>query len=270
MSILLDTRGYLGLRPILKSTAESLGIEFSVEDLNGRGWGDIVVFGIDGVYSAEIKEWGEHLGNVDHLIEQTKKQVVNADFAYVFFYGEQMAAEDGTYSMKLQGDESVKRRNPGTGLLEEVAYKRIYRRRRYNQNYQGHRKILWRFRKEGIHVVECRDLTELANELCWLEQTATTVGTTFSKLNPQKFRIAETDEPRRSFMLTLMGIQGAGIGEELADAIASFTTSLWWLAREMESEEACRELAAIPLRNGKRRVGEAAVKKLRKALGVEA
>lgn len=272
MSLFLD-RDYTALSIILKRQCEARSIGFEMKELNPQGYGDAVVYGLDGIYSAEIKGAGEFIGDVDHCIAQLKAQMASCDFMHLFIYGEQEAAEDGnSYSLKLQAGEKVEWESRGdSGII------RRYVRRHHRVNHDAQRKILWRCRAEGIQVVECRDLEELAYEMCLWHETATTIGTTFTRLTPQKFFIREEDKPRRDFMLTLMGIQGAGVGEELADAICS------WMSNPEEdgglNEDPClhslivwleedETLAKWPLRSGKRTVGPSAVKRLKTALGV--
>lgn len=256
---------YTALGIILKGLTDRMKVPFVQKELNSQGYGDALVYGLDGIYSAEIKGEGEYVGDTDHLIAQTKAQMQNADFMYLFKYGERSMAPDGnSYSLKLEREDETWNRHPDSGVV------RRYRRRHHRVNYHAQRKILWRFRNGGIHVVECRDLAELAYELCLWHETATTVGTTFTRLNVEKFRVKAESAEKEAFMKTLMGIQGAGIGEEVADAIAShmeaFAPALTLQSLICGFDE--RMLASQPLRSGKRTIGPAAVQKLKTALGV--
>jgi hypothetical protein len=271
MTILLDNKGYITLRPILEREARRRKIPLEVKNLNDKGWGDLVIMGLDGIYSVEIKQAGEYIGDVDHLITQLKAQVPNADFTYVFIYGEQEQAADG-YSLSLAWERDQTTWEKGTDSGVARHYKRHYHR----VNHLAQRKILWRIRQEGIQVVECRTLYELAYELCNFYEVATTVGTTFTRLTPEKFFIKEEDRPRRNFMLTLMGIQGAGVGEELADAITAgleyedcpLTIAGLLQFTNEEPDRWEQAVAMWKLRSGKRTIGPAAVQKLKTALGL--
>lgn len=256
------------------------GVDFVVKDLNTLGYGDCMFVGLDGVYSAEIKKAGEFVGDTEHCVQQIKKQLPNANYTNLFIYGEAYPSPDGkSYEYNFKSEKLYWERHP------DAQAERIYRRRYYNVNWQGQRKILWRMRQEGINVVECRNLTELAFELCTWYEAATTVGTTFSRLEVEKFQLNERDTVRRDFMLTLMGIQNAGVGPETADAITS------WLERMgcplnmyslilAQAEGAQHiygnwsELSSQPLSSSllpgarKRTVGPAVVTKLRKAFGL--
>jgi hypothetical protein len=281
MSILLDTRGYLGLRPILQKRAQGMGIDVDVKDLNGKGWGDLVVFGLDGIYQVEIKEAGEYIGDVDHLISQIKSQAPNADYTYIFIYGEQMPAEDGnSYSLQWVNQRVLYERGPDSSI------ERGYRRRHHRVPHSGQRKILWRMRQEGIQVIECRDLEELAYELCIFHDTATTIGTTFTRLVPEKFNIQPYPPEKANFMLSIMGLMPKwGGAEEVAEAVAEWVTAVnprhridqqLTIRRLMDllELECDYPLEQQPLRNSlkegarKRTIGPSVVRNLMKVLGI--
>ena len=261
---------YTALAILWRQEATRRGQPHEVKELNSLDWGDWMAVGIDGIYSAEIKEWGEATGNLDHLINQIKKQMPNCDQCYLFMYGEGEQAEDGnSYTLKLKKAEPLINRSTGV----EYAYQKTYTRFHHRVNYTARQKILWRFRQEGIHVVEVPNLQELAVELCNLYEVATTLGTTFTRLVPDKYVVKGEDAKRVAFMKTLMGIQGAGIGEEIADAIASCMEgngsplTLKELIFRMSRETGIMAFVEQPLRSGKRKIGVSAMMKLDKALG---
>lgn len=247
-------------------------IPFNIEDLNTQGYGDCMFVGLDGVYSAEIKKAGEFLGDADHCIKQLKKQIPNANYTYLFIYGEASQSPDGkSYSYDSRSETIIWERHPDAEVNQKV------RRRYHNVNWQGQRKILWRFRLEGIEVVETPSLETLAFELANWYECGTTVGTTFSRLIPDKFEVREKDKERADFMLSLMGIQNAGIGEEVADALANKFCSISELVNYLQNDgeiETGHEISFLPLRSSllpgarKRTIGPAKVAQLRKALGI--
>lgn len=264
---------YVSLYPALRDLTARMKIDFSRNELNAKGYGDVLVYGLDGLYGGEIKAQGEMLGDIDHMIAQVKSQMAATDFMHLFLYGETTMAPDGnSYSLKIEREDETWNNHPDSGMV------RRYRRRHHRVNYQAQRKILWRFRNEGIHVVECRDLTELAYELCLWHETATTVGTTFTRLNVEKFRIGPYTEEKTNFMLSIMGLMPRwGGAEEVAEAVATWmegreSLTIDGLIGALEHDDT---LAAQPLRNSlkdgarKRTIGPAAVEKLRKALGLK-
>lgn len=264
-------RDYLALKPILEAECRRRKIEFRFEELNPQGWGDALFLGLDGIHCVEIKQSGEAIGDMDHLITQIKNQADNCQHLWLFIYGEMRRAEDGnSYSLRYdKGRESwASKAGLDTGWVEE------YTRRYHRVNWDGQRKILWRLREVGVQVVECRNLEELASELCLLYEVAQTEGSTFTRLIKEKIRVSEGDPAKALFMRQLMGLE-AGIGEEVANAIAD------WLGKSPKimdliyrnGDDSAQEflwegLAKTPLRSGKRTVGPAAVARLKAALGI--
>jgi hypothetical protein len=149
----------------------------------------------------------------------------------------------------------------------DSAIERRIKRRYFRMNYLGYRTKLARFYADyGVEVFEVPSLEALVSQLIALYNVANSEGSTFTRLIPEKIYVKELNTERRNFMLTLMGIQGAGVGEEVADAVAGQVSNfakLWALL--MDEPEF---VASWPLRNGKRRIGPATVEKLRKALGL--
>ena len=264
-------RDYLALKPILDAECKRRKIEFRFEELNPQGWGDTLFLGIDGIHCVEIKQSGEAIGDMDHLITQIKNQAENCQHLWLFIYGEMRRAEDGnSYSLRYdKGRESwASKAGLDTGWVEE------YTRRYHRVNWDGQRKILWRLREVGVQVVEVRNLEELASELCLLYEAAQTEGSTFTRLIKEKIRVAETDPSKATFMKTLMGIDGARIGEEIARAIADGLeyelpprTFAGLLAFTNEEEGRWEAIADWKLASGKR-IGDAAVARLKAALGI--
>lgn len=262
-------RDYVALKPYLEAECARRKLSFDFTELNPGGWGDAMWVGANGIHNVEIKQAGEILSDIDHLINQIRNQSASSDYLWLFVYGEMEPAEDGnSYSRKTSRTRVIQTKGQDSFVEIQAT------RRHHRANYAGHRKILWRFREVGVQVIEVRDLPELAFELCTLYECSQNEGSTFSRLIAEKIRISETDPARAAFMRTLMGIQGAGIGEEVADAIASEYKSIRQICRGFEAEDdgspfsISDYMAKIPLRNGKRRIGPAAVAKLKTALGL--
>lgn len=280
--ITLD-RDYLALKPHLEAECARRKLDFAFEELNPSGFGDLMFVGWNGIHNVEIKQAGELLSDIDHLINQIRNQSAVSDNLWLFVYGEMESADGGLSTYSLRPITSIARKN-GSGI--EYEFQRTYKRRHHRVNYAGMRKILWRFREVGVQVIEVRDLQELAFELCLLYESAQEEGSTFTRLIVEKIRISEQNPERAAFMKTLMGIQGAGIGEEVADAIADWFTEqqlLPWSIRKLIEylyqcgqqgvEDKFTTLAAQPLRSSlreggrKRTIGAKAVEKLKTALG---
>lgn len=264
---------YISLKPYLEAECKRRGLPFEFKELNASPahWGDVMFLGLDGIHNVEIKQAGEYIGDVGHCINQIKAQVENSEHVWLFIYGEQRRAEDGnSYSLKLDKawESWTSRAGIDTGWVES------YSRRYHRVNHDGQRKILWRFREVGVQVIEVRNLEELASELCLLYEAAQTEGSTFSRLIKEKIRVAETDPARAAFMRQLMGLE-AGIGEEVADAIASclrgdgdYPLTLASLIGLLHQHDYSLAIEEQMLRNGKRRIGSVAVARLKTALGL--
>lgn len=266
----LDSLGYTELRPLLERECQRRKIPFEVAPLNTAGFGDVFFVGSDGTYSAEIKGAGELLGGIDHMVRQLKAQRENCTHCFLFVYGAAEPTDDGmTRTLKQEGGDQLV-----NGRAEAHLARRYLKKREFRIPWVAFRKILWRVRQEGIHVIEVADLGTLASELASWYETGTTEGTTFSKVSVEKSVVSERDPAKRRFMLQLMGLQ-AGIGEEIAEAIAEFMKKGYahhlGLANLVDGfdkhEGFAATLASLPLRSGKRTIGPAAVARLRDALG---
>lgn len=270
------------LSELLRRECRRKGYEFETTDLNSKGWGDVMWRGLAGIHSGEIKGAAEFVGDMDHCEAQLMGQIPNCDRPQLYIYGRMEEAPDGgvyVHTLNNFTGQKILNWRYGENLFWErdadAEVARLFSRRHFRRNYAGVRAKLARFSEMGVEVFEVPNLDALAAQLVAGFGIAQTEGTTFSRLIPQKFNISETDAQRRAFMLTLMGIQGAGVGEEVADAVANWLQNLEsdlslsqlcsWLHSTPESEEM---LEKTPLRSGKRSIGPAAVKKLKEALGL--
>lgn len=246
-------RDYIQLKSILETECRRRRIEFDFCELNPKGWADAMWVGCDGIYQAEIKGTGEILGDADHLIAQLKAQVPNADQSYLFVYGEMEEAEDGnSYSLSHEKDFKSWERGQDSGLV------RHFRRRHHRTNFIGQRKILWRIRQEGIHVIECKTLKSLALELVNLYDVSQNVGTVFSRILKFREKIKPDDQRVVSVMSAL-----PGCGEEIGRALVGRFGSV--LATLNAPEE---EIAEVLLGSGKR-IGTAKARQFRAHLTQE-
>lgn len=263
-------RDYLALRPYLEAECARRGVGFAFEELNPGGWGDAMWVGANGIHNVEIKQAGEILSDIDHLINQIRNQSASSDYLWLFVYGEMEPAEDGnSYSLKTTNELRTWTRGQDSGLT------RMFSRRHHRVNYAGHRKILWRMREVGVQVIEVRDLPELAFELCTLYECSQNEGSTFSRLIVEKIRTSAYPPEKEAFIKTLMGLQPKWGGDEImAEAVANWLDdhyaplSLKGLFWALEVEAPVQPLSGQPLRSGKRTIGPAAVAKLRTALGL--
>ncbi len=273
MTIYLDA-DYLSLAPLLRPECQRRDIPMEVIDLNSQGWGDVMFTDWNGkVHSGEIKGASEILGSLDHVELQLSKQLENCDHAFLAIYGyvEQDPRGD-CYSLTPYGKESyVYSSEESTGV------QRTFKRRTHRQNYLGYRAKMARFSELGVEVFEVPDLPHLAVQLISLYNNAQHEGSTFRRIVRERITVAGIPSQRKNLMLAIMGIPQAEIGEEMADAIVTgmetvgqepnLLTLVTQLCKERDGDCALF-FETLPLRSGKRRVGPAAVTRLKKALGV--
>lgn len=261
-----DDYGNIGL--LLRPECERRNIPFDMSDLNARGWGDTLYITNYGTYSGEIKGAGELLGGMDHCEAQLQKQLASADRCFLAVYGKVEPAGDGNSMALDAGHEHVVfHSGPDLGTT------RNYKKRHYRVNYLGYRTWLARLVSLGVDVYEVPSREALATQLIALYHTLTTEGSTLRRVIVEKPRVSEQDPTKARFMRQLMGLE-AGIGEELAEAIAGWhatcpvdekgISALIWMLNDTD----ITPLATWPLRSGKRTVGPVAVQRLREALGL--
>ena len=174
-------------------------------------------------------------------------------------------ARGGAWAYKFTGDKVYRAAEP-----YEFGYLK-YERRFYRQSWKGYKSWLSRIQEMGIGYIDTLTMDETAEALVTLHDNAQKADTdhdTFRRLIKEKFSINAMDPEERLFKERVMGLK-ANIGEEIADALwAGGYRSLFDLIASTEDEGMMANLAALPLRSGKRSIGPAAVKRLREALGL--
>jgi hypothetical protein len=240
------------IRPLLE---QMVPLEFG--SYNAKGYPDYTLIQPGRITGITRKQAGELVSDIDGFIEQLRKDLErgSCDNMVALVEGLLRPAADGsTQSIKLEGNRLKTR-------LHHVPYNRII-------------SLEYELLHEGIPVIWARDGVDTAMKIAGLyRHEAKGEHKLFSRLAKVKYRVSEKDAKRRDFMLTLMGIRGAGVGEEVADAIATFLEgtsdelSLFALMERLQFPVA-GDLEQQPLRGGKRSIGPAAVAKLRAALGL--
>ena len=259
--------GQVTLADMLTAECRRKNIPFEVAELNPLGYGDLMFRGLAGIYSAEIKGAAEILGGLDHAEKQLMTQVPSCNRPSLLIYGRVEPTADGNSYSVASGDErQVWERHPDSG--HSVTTHRRY----FRQNYLGYRTKLARFSAHGIEVFEVPTLETLSTQIMGMYSVATTDGTTFSRLIPEKFVINEPDAARKQFRLQVMGLQ-AGWGEKLSDVLcdwfkaeSSWSPSIYRLIDILtDMPGATDRLSSWPL-SGKT-IGPVAVARLKDALG---
>ena len=266
MTLFIDD-DYTWLSLMLRPECERRNIPLETSDLNSRGWGDVLFITDTGTYSGEVKGAGEILGGMDHCEAQLQKQLANADRCFLAVYGKvEPVYDDGScYALEHATNERIHyEHGPDSGIS------RTYKRRHFRTNYLGYRTWLARLVSLGVDVYEVPSKEALATQLVGMYNVLTTEGSTLRRIIVEKPRVAEQDPAKARLMRQLMGLE-AGIGEELAEAIAGLFVNLGDLMNYLQNDGEIEKggmIANTHMRSGKRRVGDAAVKRLKDALGL--
>lgn len=226
------------------------------DHLNDAGKADLFWLGYGGKQvQVELKQAGEALGSLDSVEEQLGREMAAGDYLALGIRGIVTPTPEGFCQTWTPSAK-----NPQI----------IFRDREYRQQYVGYRAWLDRLQMLGVLVVEVPTIEALAITITAMfnqSQKAESEHRTFERLVPEKYWIKEADQPKRDFALSLMGIRGARVGEEIALALAERFPSIATLVNTLEGG-ADTEVAKLPLRHAKRTIGPAAVSRLKAALGL--
>lgn len=225
-------------------------------NLNDQGKADLWWMGYGGrEVQLELKQAGELLGSIDGVEEQLGREMQGATYTGL--------AVRGIITPTAEGWCQTWQRSANNPNI-------IFKDREYRTSYKGYRAWLDRLQALGVTVVEVPTLEALVLAVAAMyEQSlkAEEEHKTFARLIPERYWVNEIDQRKREFALTLMGVRGARVGEEIALALADRFPSVATLVNTLEAG-ADAEVAKLPLRHAKRTIGPAAVSRLRGALGI--
>lgn len=196
------------------------------QSLNAMGFADILCYAADGHrIQIENKQIDEVLSAIDDTEDQLRRQYDKAEESLLCIRGIAEPAVDGiqTYIPSNKG--------------------MIYHKSRKHRgmSYSGWRSWLYSLDKAGITVLEVPNLTAMAIAISSIYHNSQKAEhqTLRRYIKPKKNLTEEGDEPR-DYVLTLMGIIGANLGEKRARAlIRTFTTPFGVFCRSDE------EIAAV-------------------------
>lgn len=246
MTIFLDMRGMTDLHLIALKNYPDM---FERKDLNGTGLADALWFRKDGKsVQIEIKRGLE--ANPTQLTEQLQRQIPLADFTGLMIVGGVTADSDG-HCMKLGN-----RRGEHT-----------------KQDFMWYRRELGRFIDAGVMVYELPTPEDAITQLVALYRNdQEPKDGVFDRLIVEKKYLSVEDEVKRKMALALMGLPEARVGEEVGLAIAEHVQDITSLVHLLESDKdeynGSYLVANYRLSSG-RRVGDAAVTRLKNALGIK-
>jgi len=217
--------------------------------LNGQGIADYMWFAVDGHrIQIERKQADEVLGGMDSVEEQLQRELQNGVEETILLIE---GVCEPVFGLKIatQTWRRAKQKNvlvPG---------------RTYNCSYTGYKAWQNQLDKAGVTIVETFDYTATAMTLVALYQNS-------QKEEHKTLRRYIKDriyiELRNPHILSLMGLKGAGLGEEKAKAIIARYGTFWY-AIQQPAEELAETLVG---EEGKeKRLGIKAVERLFKAIG---
>jgi len=213
--------------------------------LNQRDCADYLWYAIDGhTIQVERKQIGEILSGMDSVEEQLRREIVRADETLLIYEGTfEPLAKQACQSWRRARDKQIM--IPG---------------RSYNTSYAGVQAWLSQLDKAGITVVHTFDYASTAITLVALyNNSQKTEHTTLKRYIKEKIY----PMPQNPHVASLMGIKGAGVGEEKAKALIERFGTFWYtLNQDVES------LAETLVGEEKpKRFGVPSAKRLLKAIG---
>lgn len=230
--------------------------------LNDAGYGDFMWVNHAGeIVTKEGKQAGELLASIDAVEEQLMRQINRQQATHygLIIRGVATPHRDGIAVGRWVQNKG------GTPMLVES---RVFR-----QSYKGYRAWLHRLGQMGVEVTEVPSTEAMVTTLAamYLNDQEAEHRTLNRHIAIKPFAL----NPQPA-VLSLMSLQGAEIGEEIATALIGLITdpttgevlfkgrynSLWEVFHADP-----QELEAAVLRSGKRRVGPAAVRRLFAAIG---
>lgn len=228
---------------------------FLRKGLNNDGYADALWFRKDSkVRQVEIKRGLE--ANPTQLTEQLQRQRPLADITDLMIIG------PVTEDLKITGSDKWERQG---NYFRHVDTRMV--------DYMWYRRELARFEDEGTNVYEIPTPEDAITQLVALYRNdQEPKDGVFNRLIVEKRYLSVEDEAKRKMALALMGLPEARIGEEVGLAIAEHVQDLTSLVHLLESDKdeynGSYLVANYRLSSG-RRVGDAAVTRLKNALGIK-
>lgn len=228
-------------------------IDITREPLNSQGIADYFWFAVDGHrIQVERKQIDEILSGMDKVEEQLSRELSNGVEETILLiericqpiYGLKMAVQ----SWHMAGSKNIM--VPG---------------HQYNVSYTGLQAWKSQLDKAGITVVETFDQEATAMTLVALFQNSQKQEHTTLRRYIKEHIYVEGKNPH---VLSLMGIKGAGIGEEKAKALIDKYGTLWYTINR-DADELAETVIGENKNGGVIRVGIASAHKLLKAIGRE-
>lgn len=219
--------------PLLVDTFEPTGdivpllqqsIPVTISNLNLNGYADYFLNSIDAhTIQAERKQNGELLGSLNMVEMQLRKQYNKADENILIIEGFIIPSAGGCMTLKRSKDSRF-----------------FYQDREYKTSYSAYLTWIYRLDKSGIWVSTTPDLAGTASLLVSIYKNSQKLEhTTLNRYLKEKIYIEE----QNPHVLSLMGLHGAGLGEEKAKALIERFGTVWGVL--IQNEDTLQEVKGI-------------------------
>ena len=246
--IWLDTNEPLALQLLLEQ-----GNTVERHPLNTLGFADILWHGLSDTQQMERKQAPELLSSLDSVEEQLHRQILLgvADKLRLVVEGMIAPSADGVVTYQMSKDSKV-----------------MYKTRTFHRPYTSVMSWFSALEANGVEVycVPSLEATALlVSALYHRSQKLPEEQSTFSKYIKPRPQVSAYNP----FVLTLMGIENGGVGEEMGKALVARFRTPWEVFCAGQQEIADTRLIGKEDKPSTRRVGPATALKLHKAIGRE-
>lgn len=245
--MLIDVHESIRIEELLRQT-----IEVQRTALNIQGFADFMWLAADGHrVQVEHKQWDELLGAIDHTEEQLSKQLQNTDEQWLLVEGVAIPTDVGVDVYKEHDTKPIfvcrrkfgSKKRPMGMLADRIA------------------SWFWKLDKRGITVAQASNSRMMIKMLVRMYINSTDPSSD-NRMLDRYIKPLLPGAPKNPYVRTLMGVDGANIGEVKARALISYFDTPW----EVFSANPA-EVANVELWPSNRTVGPAAAKALQQALG---
>ena len=237
------------MEPVEIERLVAQSIDVNRMGLNAKGIADYFWFACDGHrIQIERKQTSEVLGDMNHVEEQLQRELSNGVEETILLVE---GVCEPVFGLKLATQSWHKAKNKNVMIPDRV----------WNCSYTGYKAWQNQLDKAGVTIVETFDYTATAMTIVALYQNS-------QKEEHQTLRRYIKDrihvETRNPHILSLMGLKGAGIGEEKAKALIERYGTFWYTINQ--PAEALAE-TLVGAEGSQKRIGFKTIQKLFLAIG---
>jgi hypothetical protein len=246
MTIMLDR-----MEPVEIELLVAQSVDVNRMGLNAKGFADYLWFCCDGHrIQIERKQTSEVLGGMDQVEEQLGRELQNGVEETILLIE---GVCEPVFGLKIATQNWHKARDKNIMVPN----------RTYNCSYTGYKAWQSQLDKAGVTIVETFDYTATAMAIVALYQNSQKPEhSTLRRYIKDRIYI----ESRNPHILSLMGLKGAGIGEEKAKALIARYGTFWYTLSQ--PAEALAE-TLVGEEGKEKRIGLKSIQRLFQAIGKE-